>query len=221
MRKRPDILIVGAGDQARVVLDILDEMGVGREVAGFLDYVGNESLWGADLDGKLVLGGPELLDTLRTKGIRRVHVGVGDNAARKELVRRAIALGYDLVTAVHPKASVSRRARVSAGAAIHPGAVVMTGARIGQAAIVNTGACVDHDCVVGDYAHIAPGAHLAGRVRVGTGTMIGIGASVRQGTSIGEWATVGAGAAVVADLKGGKTYVGVPARELRKPRRSP
>lgn len=215
MRKRADILIVGAGDQARVVLDIFDAMSLGAQVAGFLDYVGNESLWGTDLDGREVLGGPELLDTLRTKGIRRVHVGVGDNATRKELARRAIALGYDLVSAIHPSASVSRRAKVSAGAAIHPGAVIVTGARIGQAAIVNTGACVDHDCVVGDYAHVAPGAHLAGRVRIGTGTMVGIGASVRQGTTIGEWATIGAGAAVVADLAGGKTYVGVPARELR------
>lgn len=221
MRKRPDILIVGAGDQARVVLDIFSEMGIEDQVAGFLDYVGNESLWGAGLDGKAVLGGPELLDTLRKKGIRRVHVGVGDNAARKELVRRAIALGYDLVSAIHPKASVSRRAKLAAGVAIHPGAVIMTGARIGQAAIVNTGACVDHDCAVGDYTHVAPGAHLAGRVKVGTGTMIGIGASVRQGTSIGEWATIGAGAAVVNDLAGGKTYVGVPARELKKRRRSP
>lgn len=221
MMKRPDILIVGAGDQARVVLDILEEMGLGARIAGFLDYVGNESLWGTDLDGKEVLGGPELLGTLRGKGIRRVHVGVGDNAARKELVRRAIALGYDLVSAVHPKASVSRRAKISAGSAIHPGAVIMTGARIGQATIINTGACVDHDCIVGDYAHVAPGAHLAGRVRVGTGTMVGIGASVRQGTSIGEWATIGAGAAVVDDLAGGKTWVGVPARELRTRRRSP
>ncbi|MDD4365426.1 MAG: transferase, partial [Synergistales bacterium] len=73
---------------------------------------------------------------------------------------------------------------------------------------------VDHDCLIGGYAHLCPGVHLAGDVRVGEGSLLGTGTSVIPGRVIGPWTTVGAGAAVVTDLPGHITAVGVPARVL-------
>ena len=94
------------------------------------------------------------------------------------------------------------------------GAVIQPDTTLGAHVIVNTGATIDHDGILADYVHVAPGAHLAGGVRLGEGVFMGIATSTMPGTSVGAWATVGAGAAVVRDLPGNVTAVGVPARSL-------
>ena len=96
------------------------------------------------------------------------------------------------------------------------GAVINSGARIGTGCIVNTCASVDHDCNVGDYVHIAVGSHLCGTVSMGDETWIGAGAIVSNNISICSECMIGAGAVVVKDIKESGTYVGVPAKKVRK-----
>ena len=207
---------IGAGGHAKVVMDIL-RFQTGCEITAFLDR--NPHLWGKEVMGVPVMGNDDLLSRLYAEGSRHAFVGVGavsNTRPRRRLYEQASALGFDFVTAIHPRATVAATVTIGAGVTIMAGAVVNPDARLGVNVIVNSGAIVEHDCLVGDHAHIATGAKLASTVAIGEGAHVGIGAAIRQCVRIGRNAVVGAGAVVVHDVDDGVVVVGVPARVIRR-----
>lgn len=216
MNGRVRAIGIGAGGHAKVVIDVLRCAG-GCEVVGLLDA--DRGLHGTEVVGVPVLGGDDLLPSLRAEGITHAFIGVGcsgDARPRARLYIEAIAAGFEPLSAVHPRATVSAMARIGRGASIMPGAIVNAAAVVGENVIINSGAIVEHDCTVGSHAHVATGARLASTVAVGEGAHIGVGASVRQCIRIGPYAQVGAGAVVVRDVPPGVVVVGVPARVLKE-----
>ena len=209
------IIGIGAGGHAKVMLEIL-RTDPGCRLVGLLDR--NRELWGKEMAGVPVLGGDELLDKLRAEGIHHAFIGVGsvgNSARRQKLYELALSHGFQVVSAIHPRAIVSPSARIGGGVAIMAGAILNADVRLGDNVIINTGAIVEHDCSIGNHTHIATGALLAGEVHVGEGSHVGIGASVKQGMRIGRNAIVGAGAVVVKDVPDNSIFVGVPARFLK------
>jgi sugar O-acyltransferase (sialic acid O-acetyltransferase NeuD family) len=142
-----------------------------------------------------------------------VHIAIG-GAESRETEAAAIAAA-SLATVMHPTASVSPHADVSAGSFIAAQAVVAPGARLGRCVIVNHGAVIDHDVALGDFSHIAPLVALGGGVQVGRRVLIGSGASVLPGLRIGDDIVVGAGAVVCENLSEPGVYAGVPARRVK------
>ena len=202
---RRRVVIIGDGGHSRACVDAWDlasrwypvgVTGDNAEAPSELPHLGS--------DGVL----PELL----TQGIELAFIALGDNAVRRRVSEKVIALGYELAPLIAPTAQVGRTAQVGAGAAVMHGAIVGAFAAVGAGAIINTAASVDHDCVIGEFAHIGPGSHLAGGVTVGSGAFLGVGVSVLPGVSIGENAIVGAGAVVVSDVPAGAKVKGVPAK---------
>jgi sugar O-acyltransferase (sialic acid O-acetyltransferase NeuD family) len=207
---------LGAGGHARVVIDTLRALG-GWDVVALLDR--DPALAGTTILGVRVLGDDGKLGDVRADGVRHAFVGVGsvgDATVRRRLYELARRQGFELVAAVHPRATIAPSAEVGDGPTIMAGAIVNAAARLGDNVIVNTGAIVEHDCVVASHVHIATGARLASTVTIGEGAHVGIGAAVRQGIRIGRNAIVGAGAVVVDDVAAGAVVVGVPARPLRR-----
>src|SRR3954447_7547754 len=102
-----DVIIIGAGGHGKVVLDILLAEGKYRP-AGFVDN--NPSLLDSYVCGLPVLGPINSLPRLKRQPIRHGIIAMGDN--RQRLAQGAIvaADGLELVTTVHPTASVSPRA---------------------------------------------------------------------------------------------------------------
>ena len=179
---------------------------VGEDVAGIYDD--DASKHGSELLGVRVLGSIEAA----ARGVHHAIMAVGNNSTRKRIVEELSGLQW--ATAVHPRALVHPSVTLGPGTVVFAGAVIQPDTTLGAHVIVNTGATIDHDGILADYVHVAPGAHLAGGVRLGEGVFMGIATSTMPGTSVGAWATVGAGAAVVRDLPGNVTAVGVPARSL-------
>lgn len=204
------VLVVGAGGHGRVVADVIHEAGLAKEVA-FVD----------DRYPALSQSGPwRVVGTIaEVPTLSGQHdafaLGIGAWQARSRVWQMLNGLGVRILTAVHPRAAVSRHALLGEGTIVCAGAAVVIGAELGRGCIVNTGATVDHDCRLADWVHVCPGAHLCGDVRVGQGSWIGAGSVVRQGVRIGEAATIGVGAACVHDVPPGVVAVGVPARPLR------
>jgi len=204
----------GAGGHARVVIDILKMIG-GFEIVGLLDQ--DQSLWGSEILGVLVLGDDSQREQLYQRGIHSAFIGLGSikNAEpRRRLYDAALAAGFSLVRAIHPRAIVSESAIIGDGPMIMAGAIINPAARIGNNVIINTGAIVEHDCVIADHSHVATGAQLAGAVRIGESVHVGLGASIREGISIGNGSIVGAGAVVIEDVPERTVVAGVPARVL-------
>jgi len=207
---KPKLLIFGAGGHGRVVADAATVSGCWSEIA-FLDCKYPEVTHSGEWS---VVGSDEQMGSFIEEYPHAV-VAVGDNRPRMRLHEEVEQAGFELVTVVHPAATVGREVIIGAGTVLFAGSVINHGARIGRSCIVNTSASVDHDGVLEDGVHISPGAHLAGAVSVGECSWIGIGASVIQQVEIGKSVMVGAGAAVVDDVKDGVTVVGVPAKELK------
>lgn len=215
MRERaPEVVLIGGGGHARVLLDALHAAGETRAL-GVLDA--DRALHGTRLLGVPVLGDDALLAELAGAGTRWFAVafgGVRDNAPRRRAYDAAVALGLEPLTIVHPRATASSFARLGPGVQLLPGAIVNAGAELGCNVIVNSGAIVEHDCRVGDHVHLATGARLAGGVVVGAGAHVGAGAVVRELVIIGEGAVAGAGAVVIRDVRPSAVVAGVPAKEL-------
>ena len=209
------VVCLGAGGHAKVVLEALS-LDTAVDVIGVLDA--DPGAAGREIRGIPVLGGDDLLESLRREGVEAFAMGVGSRAdtfARQRLFERAAASGLRPLTVVHTRAIVAASARIAPGAVVLAGAIVGVDVQLSTNALINTGSIVDHDVVVGAHAHVATGARVAGHVVIGDGAHIGVGATIRQGQRIGRDAIVGAGAVVVDDVRPGVVVVGIPARELR------
>ena len=211
-----ELVIWGTGGHALVVADVVRLQGLYR-IAGFLDD-SRPFRGGSEFNGVPVLGTGEALDTLVGQGIRHLLLAFGDCEARLRLARVAREKGFQLATAVHPRAVVAEGVSVGDGTVIAAGAVVNPGAVIGENVIINTLAGVDHECQLEDGVHLSPGVRLAGRVTVGRGSWVGMGASVKERVRIGAGTVIGAGAVVLRDVPDGVVAYGVPARVVKENR---
>ncbi len=208
------LVIVGAGDHGRVVLDLFRALG--EEPVGFVEAHPRPDDGDRVVDGLAVIGDLESRLDWQDDAPRFV-VALGDNRARLEAFERCLGLGLRPAMAIHPSALLLGGAAVEPGSSICAGAIVGVGASVGPNSIVNTGASLDHDNRVGAHVHVGPGAHLAGRVIVDEGAFVGIGASVRDGARIGAWSVVAGGAMVVGDVPQNGQVAGVPARPMVRP----
>ncbi len=200
------IRILGAGGHAKVLIATLLANGHGVEAV----FDDDPSLHGTSILGVPVVG---RIADLPADFNCPAAIGIGNNDTRRRIAVRFPQA--DWVCCVHPRAFVDPDAVIGRGSVVCAGAVVQPGTVIGQHVIVNTGATVDHDCRLDDFVHLGPGAHLAGHVHLDEGVFIGIGGSIIPCVRVGCWSTVGAGAAVVRDLPGRVTAVGVPARVVK------
>ena len=217
------LILIGGGGHALAVAEAAAMSG--RPIRGFLDDDENAAL--GSLDGILSapgappvevnrLGALSALGSLDEFGRCEIILAIGDIKARRRLIdtlgQSGIARGVKIATIIHPRAVVSPSAVIEPGVYIGPGAIIHTRAHIGAHAIVNSGAIVEHECDIGDNTHVAPAAAMGGRVTIGEDVLVGIGSRILPNLTIGKKSTIGAGAAVIRNVGGLETVVGVPVR---------
>ena len=207
------IVIIGAGDQARIVREILS-YDRSIEVVAFVDnsvHGSDENIRDIPVEGDL-----SVLPGLLKNDVTGAIIAIGDNGVRADYYKKLKSMGLKMVNAVHPTASSTPSVRMGEGITVAIGAIISTGAKIGDNVIVNTGAIIDHDGEIGDHAHIGPGCSLAGRVTIKKGAFIGIGSVVREYITIGENAIIGAGSVVLEDVPDNVVAVGAPAKVIKQ-----
>lgn len=209
-----DVILLGAGGHAKVLLDALLLAGIG--VKGIVDPVlaGTSALW----RGIPVIGNDD--DLLRLNPDQLILVnGTGSlpaNSLRQRLYSRFTKAGFQFMNVVHPSTLIGCGVELGEGVQIMAGAIVQADTTIGNNSIINTGALLDHDCAIGSNVHVAPGVVVSGGVAIGEGTHIGTGSSIVQGISIGKGAIVGAGTVVVKDVPDRHKLLGQAPRPLFK-----
>lgn len=201
---RSEIVIIGAGGHARVIADILRCRG--ERLLGYLDDKDASAFPDLPMLGKLA--------DIGRFAEHRFIIGIGHNATRRAIALQHPELTY--YTAIHPSAVIASDVRIGEGCAVMANAVINTGSVLLEHCIVNTAATLDHDNELAAYVHISPGAHLSGTVTVGEETWLGTGALVCNNVNLCGGCMIGAGAVVTRDITEPGTYVGVPARLLKR-----
>lgn len=206
-----DIIVVGGGGHAKVVLSILKKM-TNFRVVGYTDQSDRGALLGLPYlgpDSGLAEFNKDSCGAVLAVG----QVGLGH---RREEIWTKIRSEIDRFPVIaSPRAVINEEVELAEGVVVMDGAVINPGAAVGRGAIVNTNSTVEHDVIVGDWVHIAPGATISGNVKIGSHSMIGAGAVVIEGRTIVENCIVGAGATVIRDLTESGVYAGCPARRIR------
>jgi len=193
------VLIYGGGGHAKSLIDLIRMEGK-YTISGIVD---DGVPAGTRILDVTVLGGGELLPSLRRKGIHQaVNAvgGIGSITPRLAVYQKLAVSGFTCVTVVHPRAFVEPTAIISEGCQLFFNAYVGSDVRLGFGSIINTGAIVSHDCVLEEYVNISPGAILAGAVHVAERTLVGMGATINLGVHIGAGARIGNSAVVKADV---------------------
>lgn len=205
------VVIGGRPDgHGRVVMETAQEI-PGTRVLGFLD----DSPKAATVAGVPHLGRVADWRVHAERGAE-FHIAIGDNRIRRRLADEIVAGGGRLGSVVHPAARIAASAFVGEGSLVCPGAVLCPGARVGRDCIVNHGVIVEHDGVLRDHVNLSTGTVTGGRVTFGEGVFAGVGVRVIPDVVVGDWCVLGAGAVVVRATEAGGTYVGVPARLVKR-----
>lgn len=205
------ILIIGGGGHAKGLIEALRIRAPDSNLA-ILDPAASGAVLGVP-----VIGTDDFIERAHAEGFRRFAIGlggVGNNMPRARLFDRARRAGLSPVAIIHPSAVISPSAHLGDGTQCLSGALVCADALLGENVILNTGAIVEHDCRIGDHVHVASGAVLAGNVTIGDFAHIGAGATLLQSIMIGNAAIIAAGAVIIANVPAGRTFGGVPARDL-------
>lgn len=206
----------GFGREVAWVIESLNKKTLEYELVGFIDD--DEKLQGKILNGWPVYG----LDQVRAKfpGISVVS-GIGHPRPRRATMEKAMAIGLQATTVIHPNVEYSRWVHIGSGTIICPGCLLTTNIVLGKQVQINMDCTIGHDVELEDYVTLAPGVHISGYVKIRPLAYIGTGAVIINGTEdtpiiIGEEAIIGAGACVINSVPPGLTVVGLPAKPNRR-----
>lgn len=214
MAVKTPIVIVGAGGYARAIHDAITV----EDAFDVLGFVDNHAI-----AGQLFCGLPVRLesDFVASGYNGGIVVGLGDNSLREKVVLglKSSLPNASFPTITHPRAIVSRSARIGHGSVILGGAVVGANVEIGEFGSIWSNAVIEHDSIASDFVTLAPSATTGGSVTIGARTFLGLGCRIIHGVDLGQDCVVGAGAVLTKDCRDRSVMVGVPATE--KKRRQP
>jgi len=200
------IIIVGAGENGRVVANIL-RLNPKNKIVGFLDDK-------PDLHKKC-LG--KIRDAAKyLKKDYSFFVSVCDNDSRRKIFTELKIKGASFINAVHPTAVIEKSAVLGKNIMIGAGSYININSRLGDGVIINNGCIVEHDNQIGSFVHLAPGVVTGGGVKIGSNTFVGLATVINDHLKLGADSVIGSGAVVINDLPDKIVAIGCPARVIKK-----
>jgi len=199
------IAILGASGHGKVIAEIAELSGYQKIV--FFDDNKTEKLfefWKIQGDTKNLISNLSIFDAC--------IVAIGNNKIRMEKINLLLLNNANIISLIHPLASVSLYSKIQKGSVVMAGAVINPFVNIGISCIINTNSTIEHDCMIGHGVHVSPNVAIAGGVSVGDETWIGIGSSVKQNIKIGSHVILGIGSVLLKNLPNKVTAYGIPAK---------
>jgi sugar O-acyltransferase (sialic acid O-acetyltransferase NeuD family) len=122
----------------------------------------------------------------------------------------------NLITLIHPTASIGVNVEIGVGSLIMNNCILTCDVQIGDCVCIDRASNISHGCKIGSYSHICPMVSISGDVTMGECCYIGTGSSIREKTNVASSTFLGMGGVLVKSIEEeNRVYVGVPAREVR------
>lgn len=204
------IMIVGTGPEARVALDIANDLEV--LVYGFL--TDDDENLNTELNDILVVSTLSSKDgnTLLNEENMKLLVAVKEIDQRKALVEYVKDYKPELINMTHPSSNVSNYAKLGQGNLIQHATVIQANVEIGNYNLIEHHVGIYPDVQIEDFCTIQSGVQLGTGVQVEEEVYIGMGAMIYPGITLGKGCIIGSGAVVVKSVDEGATVFGNPAR---------
>ena len=211
MNKTKKVIIFGCGGHSKSIANIL----FSSKKYKIINFVGNKIKSSKFLNISTI----EEKDFFKIKSkCKNFIIGIGDINKRELCYKKIIKYYPNAVfpSIIHPNTSISKDVEIGIGTVVMSNVTINISSKIGNFCILNTSSTIDHDCKLGDYVSIAPNVSLAGTCHIKNKSFIGIGSSIINNITIGSSVIVGAGSSVINNLKSNNTFVGNPAKKLKK-----
>ena len=209
--EKKDIIILGRGGHAKVIIDMIEEENL-YNIVGITDIDPEDD---KEFFGYPILGNDDVLPAYFNRGVKNIAVGIGgfkDNILRKKLFMMAKDIGFNVPPIIHSSAIVSRRSKIGEGTIVKRGVIIDTDVSIGVNNILELGAIVGHESRIGDHVLLSANVMISAYNVIGNEAFFAVASTIVSGAKVCEGALIGAGAVVVNDIKEKGLYLGVPAK---------
>lgn len=207
---RCNLLIVGAGGFGREVLGYIEDDNPIFHVKGFLDS--RTHALDATPRSIGIVGDPL---TYQPQPQEIFMAALGDPQLRFKFTATLRDIHHvDFVTVVHPRANISRHARMRHGCIIAPHVGISVDTHIGEFTCIQEYTVIGHDARIGNWCQINSHCTIAGGARIGDFVTIHPNSVITSRAVIGDGVIVGPGSVVMGRIPAGITVLGNPARRF-------
>lgn len=198
------LLIVGGGDGAVQLLDVLYKSGRQRAVAILDD---NPDLHGKTIMGVPVLGPIEpdrVVEMVRRDELDGVTISISTLIPlRRRVFEQLTARGVPFANVIHPTACLGTNVSIGRGNVILAFCHIGACATIGNNNFLSAYVSIEHHNELGNHCSYGPAVIASSRVRVGDGTRMGTGVFIEPKIRIGANSIIGSGCILRGDVPAG------------------
>ena len=114
----------------------------------------------------------------------KIFIAIGNNEVRKKLSKQAKEIGYEIVTLISKRASVSQYASIDSGCVVFPFVVIEPNAVINKGCILTANTTINHDAIINEYCLLYSNTVIRPNANIGALTRIGSHCCITSNTTI-------------------------------------
>lgn len=210
-----DIFVIGSGGFSKQVIEIIEEINYKENrynLVGIIDD--NKKLVGTKVLGYKVIGDTDYLNKYSTDNKVYGIIAIANSKVRETIAKKLARVFW--VNLVHPTAIVSRYTQYGVGNIICAGVIVNPNFKMGNHCHINIGCTLGHDIIIRNFVTLMPACKISGNTILKSMSTVGSGAVILQGLTLEENVILGAAALLTKNTHKDYTYIGIPARGMKK-----